>query len=494
MTRFNFRFFIINTLLIMLLANSSFAQAIILIDSIKQVIKREVDNKRSASITVGIIDANGTQIFSYGKFKDNSNQMPDGNTLYEIGSITKVFTSLILADMVQHGELNLNDPISKFLPKSVKTPTFNGKEITLLDLATHTSGLPRGPDNLTSNDQYVPFKDYTVDHMYDFLSRYKLAREIGSKYEYSNFGMGLLGHILSLKAGMNYETLVLKRICKPLHMDNTVVTITAKLQSLLATPHSMFNQPINNYQMGALAGAGALKSNVNDLLKFLKANLGLTKTSLLPAMELSHIVRDSAPNPNMAIPQFVCLGWNFAKVFETELINHDGNTSGSSAFIGFDKKKKVGVVVLSNSVNVIDDIAVHIIENKCQIPPFHYKWALKDTLLSTINKKGIDAAIRVYYSLKNEHKTDFPFDIEQLDALGYVDLLYSNKVKEAIEIFKLNVLEYPLAWNVYDSLGEAYMVNGDNDLAIANYQKSVEQNPNNTNGIAKLNELKTKKK
>lgn len=478
----------------MISANTSFAQGIIPIDSIKQIIKREVDNKRSASITVGIIDANGTQIFSYGKFKDNSNQMPDGNTLYEIGSITKVFTSLILADMVQHGELNLNDPISKFLPKSVKTPTFNGKEITLLNLATHTSGLPRGPDNLTSNDQYVPFKDYTVDQMYDFLSRYKLTRETGSKYEYSTIGMGLLGHILSLKAGVDYETLVIKRICKPLHMDNTVVTITAKLQPLLATPHSMFNKPISNYQMGVLAGGGDLKSNVNDLLKFLSANLGLTQTGLLPAMELSQAVRDSAPNPNVVIPQFVCLGWHFVKVFETELVNHSGNTNGSSSFIGFDKKKKIGVVVLSNSVNEINDIAVHIIENKCQIQPFHYKWALKDTLLSTINEKGIDETIKLYYFLKKENKADYSFDLEQLDALCYVDLLYSNKAKEALELFKLNASEYPTIWKVYDSLGEAYLVNGDNDLAITNYQKSVELNPNNTNGIAKLNELKTKKK
>jgi CubicO group peptidase (beta-lactamase class C family) len=365
----------------MLSANTLFAQGFIPIDSINQIIKREVENKHSASIAVGIIDANGKQIFSYGKFKDDSNQLPDGNTLYEIGSITKVFTSLILADMVQKGELNLNDPISKFLPKSVKTPTYNGKEITLLDLATHTSGLPRGPDNLTSNDQYFPFKGYTVDQMYDFLSRYQLTRAIGSKYEYSNFGMGLLGHILSLKADVDYETLVRNRICKPLHMDNTVVTISTQLEPFLASPHSIFNKPIGIYQMGALLGCGALRSNVNDLLTFLSANLGLTQTDLLPAMELSQIVRDSAPNPTMPIPQFVCLGWHFAKVFDTELINHSGETNGSSAFIGFDKKKKVGVVVLSNSVNAIDDIAVHIIENKSQIQPFHYKWTLKDTLL-----------------------------------------------------------------------------------------------------------------
>ena len=469
-----------------MIANSSFAQAIIPIDSIKQVIKREVDNKRSASITVGIIDANGTQIFSYGKFKDNSNQMPDGNTLYEIGSITKVFTSLILADMVQHGELNLNDPISKFLPISIKTPTYNGKEITLLDLATHTSGLPKTE---------LPFNDFTsVDQLYDFLSKYKLSREIGSQYEYSNIGMGLLGHILSLRAGVDYETLVRKRICEPLNMNSTVVTVTPELQPLLATPHNLFNTPIDICSFGALVGCGALKSSVNDLLKFLSANLGLTHTDLFSSMELTHIIRKDAPNPNMAVPQNIGLGWFSSQVYETKLINHDGNTTGSSSFIGFDKKKKIGVVVLSNSVNVIDDIAVHIIENKCQIQPFHYKWALKDTLLSTINEKGIDAAIRVYYSLKNEHKTDFSFDTEQLDALGYVDLLYSNKAKEAIEIFKLNASENPTVWGVYDSLGEAYMVNREYDLATTNYQKSVELNPNNTNGIAKLNELKTKKK
>ncbi len=315
-----------------------------------------VDNqKRAPGIVVGVIDTNGTRVIGYGKTRQGGSNV-DGNTVFEIGSVTKVFTSLLLADMVEHSEVKLDDPISKFLPKSVKTPTRKGREITLVDLATHSSGLPRLPGNLTllhiATHSDNPYADYTVQQMYEFLSGYNLPRDIGSKYEYSNFGAGLLGHLLSLKAGTNYEALVIQKICKPLGMTNTVVTLTPQLKSRLATGHNESGKPVGNWDIPTLAGAGALRSTVNDMLLFVAANLGMKKTALSPAMELQQKPIREAGSPDMQIG----LAWHIAKRRGLDFVWHNGGTGGYHSFIGFNKATGRGVVVLCNSAKSIDDV------------------------------------------------------------------------------------------------------------------------------------------
>lgn len=438
-------------------------------------------------MVVGIISEKGTQVFGYGKAKDNSNLQPHENTLYEIGSITKVFTSIILADMVDKGEIKLDDPISKFLPTTVTVPKQHGKEITLLDLATHTSGLPRMPSNFFPKDMANPYADYSVDQLYNFISNAKLRRDIGSGYEYSNVGAGLLGHILTLKSGVPYEVLVRERVCQHLKMDQTVINLTPKMKSLLATGHDEKGNPVANWDFPTLAGAGALRSNVHDLLLFLSANLGLTKTALSSVIEQTHLSRDSTDTPNLSVG----LGWHIWKKFGAEIIWHNGGTGGYRTFIGFDRNQKTGVVVLSNASNNIDDIALHILHPKFQIVPYQYKGLLIDTMKVTLQKKGVDAAIRLYYEIKKQQTPGYFFDEDQINIFGY-ELLQAKKIKDAIKIFKLNAEEYPESWNVFDSLAEAYAANGDNKLAIMNYEKSIALNPKNQNGIDILRKLKGK--
>src|SRR5262249_5931730 len=273
----------------------------------------------------------------------------NGDSVFEIGSVTKVFTAILLADMVERGEVSLNDPISKYLPESVKTPTRDGKEITLRDLSTQTSGLPRMPNNLSPKDAQNPYADYSVEQMYAFLSNYTLTRDIGAKYEYSNVGVGLLGHILALRAGMDYETLVRTRIAQPLTMDNTRIKLTPEMQARLAKGHNVALKPVANWDLPTLAGAGALRSTANDLLKFIEANIGLSKSPLLAAMQKTH-----QPQSDTGIPDLrVGLGWHLLKKFDTEIVWHNGGTGGDHSFIGFYKKKSKSVMGLSNSANPI---------------------------------------------------------------------------------------------------------------------------------------------
>jgi CubicO group peptidase (beta-lactamase class C family) len=328
---------------------------------IRAILQERVEkSKRNIGIVVGLVSSKGSRIISYGKPALNSNAALDGDTVFEIGSITKVFTSLLLADMVLRGEVSLSDPVAKYLPRAVKVPTRNGREITLLDLATHTSGLPRLPNNLKPKDPNNPYVDYTVEQMYEFLSGYILTRDIGEKYEYSNFGAGLLGHILALRAGTDYETLVIKRICKPLGMESTRAKLSTQLQARLATGHDQGGQPVMNWDLPTLAGAGALRSTTSDMLKFLAANIGLSKSTLLPAMQKAHAMQRGTGVPDLSIG----LGWHILSKFGTEIVWHNGGTAGYHSFIGFDKKKGVGVVVLTNSTNDIDDIGLHLLESK----------------------------------------------------------------------------------------------------------------------------------
>ncbi|WP_167353182.1 serine hydrolase domain-containing protein [Pedobacter steynii] len=275
------------------------------VDSIYTILKNEVANKRSKSIIVGIVDANGRHIVSAGVLSDKDHRLPDGNTEYEIGSITKVVTGIMMADMSLKKQLKLSDPLLKFLPELINPRSNRIREISLLSLLTHTSGFPRFPDNSYPNDLENPYADYTLKQLYDYVSRFQPASEPGSSFQYSNTGYSLLGQALSKVSGKDYETLVKEQICVPLKMTSTVITLTPAIRSNMAIGHNAYGQPVANWDMPAVAANGALRSNVNDMLNFVEANLGLMKSDLYPAMELSHVKQLRKGDDNA----FITLGW-----------------------------------------------------------------------------------------------------------------------------------------------------------------------------------------
>ena len=201
---------------------------------------------------VGIVDEHGSSVVSYGKMDNGTDQDVNGDTLFEIGSVTKTFTGLLLQDMIERGEMKLDDPVAKYLPASVKMPTYNGKEITLFHLATHTSGLPKMPDNFDPRRADNLAADYTVEKLYAFLSGYQLTCDPGAKFEYSNLGIGLLGHVITLKAGTDYESLVVDRICRPLKMDSTRIMLTPELKARFAQGHNELGYAIPSLDINVL--------------------------------------------------------------------------------------------------------------------------------------------------------------------------------------------------------------------------------------------------
>jgi CubicO group peptidase (beta-lactamase class C family) len=349
--------------LLFIISTLSFAQGNLSDSQIKEIIKTAVDNNRSPGMVVGILDEHGSRVIGYGTTNKENGKTPDRYTMYEIGSVTKVFTSLLLEDMTEHRELSINDPISKFLPKNVKTPSIDGKEIRLIDLSTQTSGLPRMPDNYILKDRSEPFAGYSAENLYSYLSNFKLTRYIGEQYEYSNTGVGLLGHILALKAGKNYETLLRTRICNPLKMDNTVITLTSEEKNYLATGYNKHGRPAKIFDFSIFEGAGAIKSNVNDLLLFAAANLGLLKSDLYPEMLKTHEIKHIANKRNL----YIGMGWHIWKKYNKEIVWHRGGTGGYTAFIGLDIQNKKAIIVLSNSNIGVSDIGLHLLESKFTI-------------------------------------------------------------------------------------------------------------------------------
>ena len=314
---------------------------------IRQILLDRIDRDRQGvGMVVGVIDAKGRRIIAYGSLAKADPRQLNGDTVFEIGSVTKVFTSLLLMDMVQRGEVALTDPVSKFLPSNVKMPERNGKKITLADLSTQTSGLPGMPSNMHPKDPVNnPYADYTVDQLYQFLSGYRLTRDIGSQYEYSNLGVGLLGHVLALRAGSSYEDLVRSRISKPLDMSSTSIALSPDMQARLAVGHNGALSPVANWDIPTLAGCGALRSTANDLLNFLAANLGYRKTPLAAAMAAEISTHRPTGTPGLEI----AYAWHIRTGHGSSIISHNGGTGGYDSFMGFDPKSGIGVVVLSNS-------------------------------------------------------------------------------------------------------------------------------------------------
>jgi CubicO group peptidase (beta-lactamase class C family) len=216
------------------------------------------------------------------------------------------------------------------------------------------------PANFAPKDSANPYADYTVANLFQFLSSYELTRDIGSKFEYSNMGVGLLGQALSRRAGTDYEALVRARVTGPLKMENTRIALSPAMKANLAAGHNDTRQPAANWDLPTFAGAGALRSDARDMLTFIAAHLGYVESPLAPAMAAMTKIRRPAGGPQTEI----ALAWIVAKREGREIFWHNGGTGGYRCFMGYDPKSRVGVVVLSNmSTNIgVDDVGMHLLD------------------------------------------------------------------------------------------------------------------------------------
>src|SRR5256714_3028571 len=239
-------------------------------------------------------------------------------------------------------------------------PWRGGKEITLLHLATHSAGFPVNPDNMTGNDVREQYESYTVEKMYAFLSGYTLTRDPGTEFEYSNVGMALLGHVIARRARTNFESLVVNRICRPLHMDSTCITLSPELKTRLAMGHDDSGKLSPPWKFQAYSPAGYIHPTANDLLKYVSAHAALAPSRLTPLMKETHVVRfkDSrglSGEPGFGVFGRTAMDWVDRGAYQPpgmELLSHAGGAGSYHAWVGFDKKQRRGVVVLTTANDV----------------------------------------------------------------------------------------------------------------------------------------------
>jgi serine-type D-Ala-D-Ala carboxypeptidase/endopeptidase len=342
--------------------------------SLEEKIKMRVDYKETPGIVVGIYENGKVTYYSFGVMNLQTGEAVSPKTLFEIGSITKTFTTSMVALLSLENKLKFSDRAQIYLPSKMILPEKDGKAITIEHLATAHSGLPRMPKNFSPKDAADPYIDYTEDFLTAFISNCELTRAPGSEYEYSNLGMGLLGFILTRIEEKPYPKLVAELITKPLDMNQTAVSGMGKEKNL-ATGYSD-NTPVKAWTWNnesVLTGAGGIVSNAEDMMKFMIAQITPSNTQLSKAFALAHINRSDAGAMKIGY------GWH---IRDEKIVWHNGGTGGFRSFAGFDKAKNKAVVVLTNSNTGADDLGFHLLNETYELKALKKPIALSEEVLS----------------------------------------------------------------------------------------------------------------
>jgi CubicO group peptidase (beta-lactamase class C family) len=325
-------------------------------EQIRAILAQRIDNDHeSIGMVIGLIDARGRRVVSHGAFARNDPRLVAGDTVFGIASVTKAVIGLLLADAVRRGEVKLDDPVARYLPANVRLPTRQGRSITLIDLATHTTGLPHDlPDDLRIVAARLPQLEARAV-MYDYIANATLPADIGTTWSYSNLDYTLISFALEARTGLDYEMLMRTRITRPLGLTNTGVSVTPAQWERRAHPHTSglavspeYNKPWS---------MGVLQSTANDMLSFLGAAMGLSRTPLSPAFADMLAVRRPAPPLSSDAEQG--LGWYMYSPGGRQLVAHSGSGGGFGATAMFDPAARVGVVLLSNAESTWEDVARH---------------------------------------------------------------------------------------------------------------------------------------
>ena len=435
-----------------------------------------------------LVAENGKVIFKkgYGLADMEWNIPNDVDTKFRLGSITKQFTSMLIMQLVEKGRMKLDDKLTDYLPYYRKD---TGEKVTIHHLLTHTSGIP-SYTGLPRFSQDISRNPYPVE---EFVKKYcsaDLEFEPGSTYRYNNSGYFLLGAIIEKVTGKTYEQALQENIFDPLQMKNSGYDHHSPILPKRAAGYEKrFDEFVNApyLDMSLPYAAGALYSTVADLF--------LWDQALYTEKLLSKKYKEMMFTPflsNYAFGSGVRKTALEGSKDSLMTIAHGGGINGFSTLITRLIDDKHLIVLLNNtggtSLGEMTQGIVNILYDKPYQPP---KQSIAETIYKTIMEKNIDEAIKQYRELKQTKADAYIFREPELNNLGY-QLITKGKIKEAIEIFKLNVEAYPDAFNTYDSLGEAYMMDGNEELAIENYRKSLELNPKNTGAMEMLKKLEHK--
>lgn len=350
-------------------------------EPVAEYITAAIENGTYAGLIVGFVEGDDTTIASFGVASLDSGLPPTADTVFEIGSITKTFTATLLADAALRGELSLDDPLQSHLPDGITLASVGDRQITLEDIATHRSGLPRLPPNMTPTAATDPYASYDTDLLWQALDTLVPTRPTGALAEYSNFGFGLLGTIVANGGGEAYRALLNERILAPLDMRSSDSVLTDSLRARAATGYDAAGQPSSYWSFDVIAGAGAINSTMTDMLAYLRANM--TASDSAEASRLSRamaVAQERRADFTPAGDIRVGLAW--LSLPGGGGVWHNGGTAGFRTFIGFTDDRSRGVVVLSNSGGQgVDAIGYRLLDPTFELPPIRQSISMAgDTL------------------------------------------------------------------------------------------------------------------
>jgi CubicO group peptidase (beta-lactamase class C family) len=381
-----------------------------------------VENRIVDGLSVGYIEGEHYGIVHLGS-SSPAGKKADNLTLYEIGSVSKVFTGLLLADAVVRGEIDLHAAANVANPAGIQLPSRDGRSIEWVDLSTHRAGLPRLPGNLLAADSTNPYRDYNSKQAAAFLNPYQLPRQPGNSQEYSNLGVSVLGYLVARNAGKPYEQLLRERIAEPLRMTDCTVSLSSEQKKRLATPHDRFGSATSLWTFADLPGAGGIHATMRDMMRFAKAQLTPPTGKLGDAIELAwkqHTKAD-ASGPGMG------LGWMVAGDGQTRW--HNGQTGGSHSALFINRELNCAVVVLCNTAvtNEVDQLAMQLVVKAAgrEVKP-----EPGETSDHESDNLAVDATLRGRLVGRYQLKPDFIFTVSDRD--GHLMVGITNQATQEV--------------------------------------------------------------
>lgn len=303
----------------------------------------------AGGVVAGVVRGDTEEVAAFG------DAPADG--IFELGSLTKAFTGVLLAEMAGRGEVGLDEPVEHHLPGGVSVPREEGRQVTLVDLATHSAGLPRLPPGFDPSDPEDPYADFTVERLYEALGRTTLEAPIGGRVAYSNYGFGLLGHALGRAGGRSYDDLVVERVCLPLGLAETVMEVPEGLRARRVQGHDERGEPVPHWAQGAIAGAGGLEASAGDVLRFARANIDPGGTALAEALEEAQ-----RPRLDRGDGGRIGLGWNHLPMPDgSSAVWHNGGTGGFRSSLFLHRPSGTAVVILTNTTTDVDATALRML-------------------------------------------------------------------------------------------------------------------------------------
>lgn len=309
-------------------------------DKVQQLISQKVEDGEFASVIIGVSDGQHHQFAGFGA---KGQPVPDKNSIYEIGSLTKTMTALILAKQIQQGRIQAAHPVAELAPECMPVASA-GLSISWLDLATHTSGLPRLPENLQPKNMANPYADYTQKDLNSYIQTIKNLPGKG-KYDYSNLGYGMLGCALAAVSEKPFEQLIREEISKPFSMPSTGIQLSAEMQKRLQGGHDASGKPVSGWDFDAMAAAGAVRSDATDMLRYLDTLMAAARTDQASAEKLVQTAQRDTSTPKTRI----AFGWHLSNMYGRDMVWHNGMTGGYASFAAFSADGKLGVIVLTNT-------------------------------------------------------------------------------------------------------------------------------------------------